>query len=344
MKNKVVEVPALKDPIRKSPGFAKKELSQFKLDLLALCGFGCRYCSSNAGNYLRINREKFAGITEDQLGERVLPADDPSLTLLWPGVLDNLERQLSTKERSWGSGLDLMFSMLTDGFSPLLVKDGITERALQMVLDHTSFRIRVLTKSAVVGSSKWVEFFQRHPGRFVVGLSVGSLDASWARKVEIGCSLPKARLKALRTLQDASVPTFGMLCPVFPDALAGTDLEILIKQVRPERVETFWAEPYNDRANWEIVREGYQPGSYGRSFLTEVYGEGRTDLWSMYATELFIRLLLKAQRGGWESKLRYLLYEGNIRKEDAPTFKGMDCVLLQDKPGDDGQSRNPHMR
>jgi hypothetical protein len=43
MKNRLVVVPPIAKLIRLSPGFAKKELSDFKLDLLALCGFGCTY-------------------------------------------------------------------------------------------------------------------------------------------------------------------------------------------------------------------------------------------------------------------------------------------------------------
>ena len=69
MKLSVVEVPSIKVPITSSPGFAKKDLSDFKLDACGLCGFGCRYCSSNSGNYLRINRAMFADLTEQQLGE-----------------------------------------------------------------------------------------------------------------------------------------------------------------------------------------------------------------------------------------------------------------------------------
>jgi hypothetical protein len=40
MKNKIVVVPAIAKPIAESPGFAKKQLSEFKLDILALCGYG----------------------------------------------------------------------------------------------------------------------------------------------------------------------------------------------------------------------------------------------------------------------------------------------------------------
>ena len=65
---------------------------------MSLCGFGCRYCSSNAGNYLRINRRKFADATEAQSGLRVLPADEPALTFEWPDVLQRLEEQLARRE------------------------------------------------------------------------------------------------------------------------------------------------------------------------------------------------------------------------------------------------------
>jgi hypothetical protein len=72
-KTLLVNVPAIKEPIQPSPGFAKKGLSDFKLDLMSLCQFGCSYCSSNAGNHLRINRERFANYTQRQLGQRLYP-------------------------------------------------------------------------------------------------------------------------------------------------------------------------------------------------------------------------------------------------------------------------------
>jgi hypothetical protein len=69
LRSKVVRVPCIIRPLTGSPGFDKKELAQFKLDVVALCEFGCRYCSSNWGNYLRIRRKQFADLTEQQLGD-----------------------------------------------------------------------------------------------------------------------------------------------------------------------------------------------------------------------------------------------------------------------------------
>jgi DNA repair photolyase len=344
MKNKVVAVPSVKEPIMRSPGFAKKKLSTYKLDLLALCGFGCRYCSSNAGNYLRLNREKFADLTEAQLGKRAYPASDPSLTMVWTDVLPKLEAQVKRKPATWGQGETLVFSMLTDGFSPNLVDEGVTEAALRLVLDHTAFRIRVLTKNAVVGTDHWIKFFQAYgPERFVVGLSMGTLDASWATRVELGTSPPADRLKATVALQKAGVPTYGMLCPVFPDAMASGDLEKLVAGLNPSACEHFWAEPYNDRANWQQVQAGYRLGSPGHVWFDEVYAQGHKEKWSQYAADLYLRLRIIAECDGWLDKLRYLLYENNITGADTASFQGLEGVLLQSKPKFDGTSQNDHI-
>lgn len=344
MKSKLVTVPTTKKVIHDSPGFEKKELATHHLELAALCGFSCSYCSSNAGAYLRINRERFAEITEAQTGARTYPADDPTLMFVWPDVLNVLAEQLRTKEKRWGAGKVLMFSQLTDPFSPWLVSQGITRRALEMVLERTSFRIRVLTKSAVVGHDEWREFFAAHRDRVVVGLSVGSLDREWAGRVEIGTSSPMARLGALSALQMSGVPTFGMMCPVFPDALDGDGVERLIEAVRPSECETVWSEPYNDRLNWQAVRAGYDEGSPGWRFFTEVYEEKRPEVWSRYATDLYRRIRARAEREGWLAKLRYLLYEADVTAEDAARLGDRTGILLQSKPAEDGQSANPAFR
>jgi DNA repair photolyase len=357
----LVQVPSMETPIQPSPGFAKKELADFKLDIMGACGFQCSYCSTPATTYHRVNKERHAQAAQEQTGQRLYHGRDP-IQVVWPDVLEKLEAQVKQRARTaagrglppWGTGKTLIFSMLTDGFSPILVGRGITEVALRLVLEHTGLRIRVLTKSAVVGAERWRRFFAAHPSRFVVGLSCGTLSDTWARSVEAGTSSPRARLRALRALQDAGVPTFGMLCPVFPDLLrsdGAPDIDALISAIRPDRCETVWAEPYNDRTNWKAVLSGYTPGSVGWTWLSDVYGgtdrgRGRM-LWSRYATTLYERLRRRAHADGWLYKLRYLLYEDQITEPDAATFAGLSGVLLQSQAiaeGDQaGYSANPYL-
>jgi DNA repair photolyase len=312
--------------------------ADYKLDAAALWEFGCVYCSSNAGNYLRIHREEFADLTEVQTGQRSYPADDPALMLVWTDVEKQLEAELASKPKAYGAGKTLVFSMLTDGFSPTLVGTGVTERVLSMLVEGTSFRIRVLTKNAVVGSTPWLRFFREHRDRFVVGLSIGSLGGTWTAGIERRTSSPPARLEALRNLQRAGIATYGMLCPVFPAALGG-ELTELVALIRPDLVEHIWAEPYNDRVNWRRVRDAFPGGSHERARFEAMFDGSEPAAWSSYCAELY-RQLRERLGDRWIQKLQFLLYEGDILPEHAAAFAGFDGVILQGKPDETGVSKN----
>lgn len=336
MKPKVVVVPSLKSIIQSSPGFKKKELSTKKVDLMTICGFGCLYCSSNESRYLNANWVKgvnYSGLMKEQLGKDVTKADLHTATLEWKGVIPQLEKELKNiKNRKTSKGKTLVFSELTDGFSPNLVKDGITRKSLELLLKYTDYRIRILTKSAIIGKKDWVEFFKDNKERFLVGLSIGTLDNKWTKDIELGTSNPTKRMEALNSLQDAGVPTYGMLCPVFPDLLLeGNQLEDLIDKINPtlDSVEEVFAEPYNDRSNWKDVRKGFKKDSNAYKWMTNVYEYRRMDIWSKYATELYLRIRKKAEAENWIHKLKYLLYEGEITESDAKKFTDQKGVLLQ---------------
>jgi len=123
-----------------------------------------------------------------------------------------------------------------------------------------------------------------------------------------------------------------MLCPIFPDMMDKDKLDALIEAINPEKVEHVWAEPYNDRQNWEIVRGGYVAGSAGYNWMTRVYEQGNTSEWSLYAGRLYKELRRRAEKGKWLGKLRYLLYEYGIHKEHVPLFKDYASVLFQSRP------------
>jgi DNA repair photolyase len=344
MKNRIVIIPNPKTLIKDSPGFAKKLLSDAKIDLMGLCGFGCTYCSSNSGNYLRINGGQFAQLTQDQLGEEAKPTTDPDLTFEYTHLMRQLEEELAKKPTAYGEGRVLMFSMLTDPFSPRLVQNGITRRALELLLRRTSFRIRILTKNSIVGSDEWVSYLADHKNRVIVGLSTGTLDAEWAGRVEKGTSNPRARLRALRSLQDAGIPTYGMLCPVFPDVLINGQLDELIDEIRPERCEHVWAEPFNDRANWRMVRDTYPEASEVRRWMDTAFGNRRSGLWGEHATQLYSALRVRAKAEGWATKLRYMLYEAGLLAKQSRAFCDMTGLLLQSPGDENGLSQDPHFR
>lgn len=337
-KTSLVIVPNRKTLIQPSPGFAKKQLAHFHLELAALCGFGCAYCSSNTGYYLRVNAQKFAAATAEQTGGSFDPKTNPNLFLMYEDVVGDLERELATKPREYGAGKTLMFSQLTDPFSPELVERGITLAALRLLLERTSFRIRILTKGEP-GGRGFNALYRRYRDRIVIGLSIGTLDDDWAACVEKGTLPPSARAGTHCGLQDAGFATYMMLCPVFPSQMRF--IPGITELLGAHRVEHVWCEPYNDRINWRHVQSSLPADSTDRVWLEEAFANGRHDLWSDYAARLYEAVFGAATRDGWVHKLRFLLYEDLVTAADAPRFGKLEGILLQNKPLPNGRSKNP---
>ena len=339
MKTTVVEIEHRKKIIAKS-SWTKKELADDHIEALLFCEFGCRYCSSNSGLHLRFWKDTIERAVKTTTGQEFDSHNAGHMAIAYREIVDALDEELSRTGRKPGTGKTLVYSQLTDGFSPVLLKTGTARRILELLIEKTQYRIRVLTKNAIIGTPRWVRFFAEHADRFVVGLSIGTLDAAFARKMEWRTSRPNSRIEALHSLQDAGVTTFGMLCPVFPQTLDTDELERLIDSIRPELCERVWAEPYNERHNWEHVRACYDEGSDMWEWMTRVYQDCDKAVWSRYATDLYVRIHSKAVVEGWSEKLRYLLYEAAITTQDAREFRGLDGVLLQTKPTKSGSSDN----
>jgi DNA repair photolyase len=343
VKNRLVVIPNTKKVIQPS-GWEKKGLAEHHIELSGLCGFGCRYCSSNATPWMRINRERFGAMTLEQLGESLNPKDNPELAYVWSAdVLTALRAELRGKPKSFGRGKTLALSQSTDPLSPV-VDPKITEGVIRLLIAATSFRVRLLTKNAIIGSEQWIELLKEMGNRVVVSLSIGTLDHSWSSNIEVGTSTPVARLRALRRLQDAGVPTYGMLCPIFPSLVASGRLDDLVDAIRPNLCEFVWAEPYNDRDNWRVVRDGHPEQSAERDWFDRAFGPQKEQgLWSTYATDLYKTLRLRAEAEGWLGKLRYMLYEADVEAEHARSFCDLRGVLLQsiDRAG---RSKHPEFR
>ncbi len=342
MKSMIIEMPPRKNIIAKS-SWPKKKLADVHLEALLFCEFACKYCSSNAGLQLRFLNKTINEAVLAQTGEKFDSHRSAHLVIAYRQIVEALDKELSKNVRLPGPGKTLVYSQLTDGFSPVLLKTGTARKILDLLVEKSRYRIRILTKNAIVGNPEWVDFFARHKDRFVVGLSIGTLDANFSARMEQFTSQPDSRIRALHALQDAGVPTFGMLCPVFPQVLYTDELESLVDAIRPQQCEHVWAEPYNDRHNWKYVRACYEEGSDVWEWFTRVYEQRDSALWSHYATKLYARIRNKAKADRWSSKLRYLLYEEDITKQDARSFSGLEGALLQSKAGTDGKSRNPHI-
>ena len=94
LNNKVFKVPCINQLIQKSDGFKKKELATYKIDLQLLCGFGCRYCSSNAGLNIKFKKKTIEQFSLEQLGKSYTPKGNPELSIELDRYIVKLEIKL----------------------------------------------------------------------------------------------------------------------------------------------------------------------------------------------------------------------------------------------------------
>lgn len=333
----------LKNPITPCPGFAKKRLADWKIDLLFLCFYGCTYCSSNFGNNMRCR----SGRVAKSLG--IDPKIEFSTTCIsfeQDDLICRLRWQLDHLPSEFGENETIIVSMLTDPFSPPVRESGFTRKVLELLLNRTAFRIRILTKWAVGLDRNWLDYLAVHRDRFVVGMSCGSLDDSFSRAVELYTSKPSSRVRAFEALRERGVPVYAMFCPILPGAHEPAEVARLVDAFNPAHplVETVWAEPFNDRRTANAVLSGLRDAGHPWSEpFADIFGsDSPKAAWSRYATDLLLALRAKAMAGGWLRKLHFLLYESAITAEDAARVGNLDGILLQSVTKD-GSSKNRHL-
>jgi len=102
---------------------------------------------------------------------------------------------------------------MTDPFPPGERRTGTTLRLLK-VLASRQFPAVVSTKSTLFAEDPYLETLAS--GRFVVQVSLSSMDERLLSKVDIGTPSPRHRLSALERAADAGVPTSVRIQPVLP--------------------------------------------------------------------------------------------------------------------------------
>jgi DNA repair photolyase len=181
-----------------------------------------------------------------------------------------------------------------------------TVEAVLLILEHTHWRIRILSKSALLATlpdSIPAEFHHR----LILGFSIGTLDDKLAAAIERGTSSPTRRIKALHQLQDKGIRTFGMLCPSLPQDDYERFSREACEAIRVDRCEHVWAEVLNVRGESmtktvNALREHGFAAEAER--LEEVSGGGRAEQWESYARDTFLAHARNVPAG----KLRFLQY------------------------------------
>jgi DNA repair photolyase len=172
------------------------------------CEHGCIYC--------------FARPTHAFLG--LSPGlDFESKLFAKPEAAALLERELSAPNYQ---PKVIAIGTNTDPYQPIERQYQVMRRILE-VLERAGHPVGIVTKSALV--LRDLDILSRMAERNLakVALSVTTLDADLARKMEPRAATPMRRLETLRRLSQAGVPTTVMVAPIIP-ALNDAEIERIL--------------------------------------------------------------------------------------------------------------------
>jgi DNA repair photolyase len=115
----------------------------------------------------------------------------------------------------------------TDPYQPIEREHRITRQVLEVLAEH-EHPFSIVTKNALIERDLDILAPMAAKGMARAYLSVTTLDADLARKLEPRASAPARRLQAVRALADAGVPTGVMVAPIIPQ-LNDRDLEAILE-------------------------------------------------------------------------------------------------------------------
>jgi DNA repair photolyase len=159
------------------------------------CAFGCSYCyASFMGRFVGKQIEDWGNyvFAKVNLGE----------------VLDKELEKIKDKTKS------ILLSSVTDPYQGVEGKYRLTREALELLLKHKwQGTVGILTKSPLV--TRDIDLFTKFPN-VTVGVTVTSTDDAVGRFLERAAPPASLRIKALKTLHEAGIPTYAFVGPLLP--------------------------------------------------------------------------------------------------------------------------------
>lgn len=123
------------------------------------------------------------------------------------------------------AGKHVSISNSSDPYTPPEEQLGLTRETLTILLSH-GIKVHLITKSSLV--TRDLDLIRR--GNCAVSITITTADKETAAKLEPGAPPPEERIKALKLLSDAGVPTVARIDPIIP-GINNEDLEQLVKIV-----------------------------------------------------------------------------------------------------------------
>ena len=225
---------------------------------------------------------------------------------------------------------------VTDPYQPIERRYGIT-RAILQVLEAAQHPVGIVTKSALVVRDIDILARMARDDLVKVALSVTTLDADVARKMEPRAMTPGKRLEAIRALADAGVPASVMVAPIIPGlndheiepilaaaAAAGARSAGYVLLRLPLELKDLFREwlatDFPDRANkvLHLLQSMHGGRDYSAQFGQRQTGSGP------YAQQIGARFRLALKRHGLDQRRQPMRLDLFVR----PVLKGQQMSLL----------------
>jgi len=162
------------------------------------CEFGCRYC------YARPTHEYLGHCDPDEFEDRIYVKRAGSAQLA------------ADLKRARDSGQEVAIGAATDPYQPAETRFQITRGVLEAMTRVPGLRIGITTKSAAISRDLDLLLEVARESDLHVNFSLISLDADLLRLIEPRAPRPDLRLRSMRLLSEAGVPTRLFIMPVLP--------------------------------------------------------------------------------------------------------------------------------
>jgi DNA repair photolyase len=174
------------------------------------CGHGCRYCDGRAEKYW---------VEGDFERDIVVRRNLPAL------LREELPRLRERAPIGIGSGI-------TDAYQPLEKTRGLTRECAAIFADHP-FPVSLLTKSSLVTRDIDLWAKVNAGSRFILNMTIGTLDETVRLRFEPGASPIAERLETLRTFSRKGIAVGVMALPLLPFITdAEDDIRALVQALK----------------------------------------------------------------------------------------------------------------
>lgn len=219
----------------------------------------------------------------------------------------------------------------TDPWQPIEAEHGIT-RAVLGVLRDWRHPVSITTRSALIERDIDILAEMAAQGLAEVGISLATLDAALARRMEPRAPAPARRLQTIATLAQAGVPVRLMMAPVIP-GLTDHEIERVMAAAREAGAQAAW---------WSLLRLPHEVAPLFEDWLRQHYPQrAERVMKAIRATrggaENDSRFGTRFSGSGTEAKLmarRFAL--ARRRLGFSTTLPALDCTLFRPppRPGD----------